>query len=84
MSSFLFPLEREKYSEVRNIRLLLEMLGQDARKEERIKRNPFKLIAKKSYGYISNVVAQCRHCNARLKFQGHATETDHYNDDSAP
>ena len=32
----------------------------------------------KQYGYIKKIIAQCKYCNAQLKYKGIRTEIDHF------
>jgi len=70
MSNFLFPLERYKYMEIKNMRILLSMFKDDARKDNKVRINCFQLVTKKKYGYIKRIIAQCKYCSAKLQYKG--------------
>ncbi len=56
------------------------MLKEDARKQPKIRINPFKLTTFKKYGYIRSIIAKCKYCEATIKYKGNKSEIDHFND----
>ena len=56
------------------------MLKDDAKKDHDIRINPFRITTYKQYGYIKKIIAQCKYCNAQLKYKGIRTEIDHFKD----